>query len=52
MTTIPAALVPAHPHLRAAAIIALAAMGLFAHALAHPFAPAVIHRRTGRVRPR
>jgi hypothetical protein len=52
MTTIPAALAPAHPHLRAAAVIARGAMGLLVHALAHPFAPAVIDRRTGRVGPR
>lgn len=52
MTTIPAALAPAHPYLRAAGVIARATAGLIAHALGHPCARAAIDRRTGRVVPR
>ncbi len=49
MTTIPAALAPAHPQLRAAAALLRSTIGLLVHAFTHPFAPAAIDRRTGRV---
>ena len=49
MTTIPAILAPAHPHLRAAIVLLRTATGLLAHAVMHPFAPAVICPRCGRV---
>ena len=52
MTFVPAVLVPANPWLRAAAVIARAAAGLFVHGIVRPFAPAVMNARTGRVRDR
>jgi hypothetical protein len=49
MTTLPATRVPAHPYLRALAVLGRAATGLVLHGLRRPFAPAIIDPRTGRV---
>ncbi|MEO6397637.1 MAG: hypothetical protein ABIP13_04140 [Tepidiformaceae bacterium] len=41
-----------YPHLRAARVLLVAALGLFAHAITHPGQPASISRASGRVAPR
>lgn len=52
--TLPLAVIPAHTHptVAAAAVVLVAAAGLFVQALTHPFAPLSIDRGSGKVRTR
>lgn len=52
--TLPLTVTPAHAHpsVATAAVVLVAAAGLFVQALAHPFAPLTIDRGSGKVRAR